>query len=159
MAFWTNFCFARNVFLAEIAVQQKMLFSQNTFFKFELALWTEMAFWQKIVFLPNLIKKSYFSKNWKVWLAFYGWKLSGLFLLAHTALWIWDRSIFSSIKPKHSNNCSVLMFRTIFRAKQVNSGKKGENPKVNKQSLVIFWFEENMGAVSYSFSCIWFVIG
>ena len=45
-----QFFFTRNVILAEIAVQQKMLFSQNTFVKFELALWTEMAFWQELSF-------------------------------------------------------------------------------------------------------------
>ena len=41
-----------------------------------------MAFWYFLarnVLLPNLIKKSYFSKYWKGWLAFNGWKLSGLF--------------------------------------------------------------------------------
>ena len=70
------------------------------------------------------------------------------------AKWIWDNSIFSSIRPKFdkrlfiyfcvfpriylscTKNFFILMSRTIFGATQVNSG---ENTKVNKQSLVMFW--------------------
>ena len=37
------------------------------------------------------------------------------------------------------------MFRTIFGAKQVNSGKDVENTKVNKQLVALFWIiEENI---------------
>ena len=36
------------------------------------------GFLARDIFLTNLIKKSYFSKYWKIWLAFNGWKLSGL---------------------------------------------------------------------------------
>ena len=82
---------------------------------------------------------------------------------------MWDKSIFSSIKPKHdkwlfvyfyvfpriylscTENCSEHQNKTIFGATQVNLG---ENTKVNKQSLVIFWLNwRKYGAVSYSFSC------
>ena len=72
--------FARNVFLAEIAVQQKMLFGQKYFCQVWTGFVDRDGFLARIVFLPNVIKKSYFSKYWKVWLAFDGWKLSGLFL-------------------------------------------------------------------------------
>ena len=68
--------FDRNVFL------QKLLFSRKCFLAKNV--WTGYldrdGFLARNVHLPNLIKKSYFSKYWKVWLAFDGWKLSGLFL-------------------------------------------------------------------------------
>ena len=86
-----------------------------------------------------------------------------------TAKWIWDSFIFSSIKPKYdkqlfvyfcvfpqiylscTENCFILMFRTIFGATQVNSG---ENTKVNKQSLAMFWLNWiKYGSVSHSLSC------
>ena len=78
----------------------------------------------------------------------------------YTAKWIWDSSIFSSIMPKHdqrsffyfcvfphsylfcTENCFILMFRTIYGAKQVRTGK---NRKVYKQPLAMFWLiEENL---------------
>ena len=57
---------ARNVFFAWNGFFGRNFFAaKNTFVKFEVAFWLEMP---------------YFSKYWKVWLAFNGWKLSGLFL-------------------------------------------------------------------------------
>ena len=67
------------------------------------------------------------------------------FIFSHVLTWIYLFCV---------KNCSVLMFRTIFGAKEVNSGKNRENTKVNKQSHVIFWLNwRKYGAVSYSFSC------
>ena len=49
--------------------------------------------------------------------------------------------------------CFLLMFRTIFSTKQVNSGKNRENhKKINKQSRVMFWLNwRKYRAVSYFF--------
>ena len=55
---------ARNGFSAETAFRRKILLSN-----------LKWLFGQKWLFM-NLL---YFSKYWKVWLAFDGWKLSGLF--------------------------------------------------------------------------------
>ena len=91
-----------------------------------------------------------------------------------TAKWIWDSSIFSSIKPKMTSDSLftfvffpflseftcfvpkiVLNIKTIFCKKQVHSGKIGENTKVNKQLVAMFWLNwRNYGSVSYPLSCI-----
>ena len=52
-------------FLLEISFQPIILLSNLIVF-----FWPKMAFW---------LQMPYFSKYWKVWLAFDGWKLSGLF--------------------------------------------------------------------------------
>ena len=63
---------ARNVFFAWNGFFGRNFFAaKNTFVKFEVAFWTKMAFW---------LEMTYFSKYWKVWLAFNGWKLSGLLI-------------------------------------------------------------------------------
>ena len=58
-------------FLAVMAVWQKLLFGQKYFFQNWSAFFARNCFFQ--MNLP------YLSKYWKVWLAFDGWKLSGLF--------------------------------------------------------------------------------
>ena len=79
MGFRTKFfgqrcLFGRNWYSAENAFLGK-----NTFVKFEVAFWPEMSFLLEIFFFQmNLYS---FSKYWKVWLAFNGWKLSGLFFV------------------------------------------------------------------------------
>ena len=70
------FCSTKMSFWQKLLFSRKCLLAKNTFVKFEVAFWPEMTFLARNVFLPNWIKKSYFSKYWKVWL----WKLSGLFL-------------------------------------------------------------------------------
>ena len=56
IAFWTKKKFARNVFLAEIAVSRKWFLAKNTFIKFELALWKEMDFSQELSFCQMWLK-------------------------------------------------------------------------------------------------------
>ena len=59
--------------------------------------------------------------------------------------------VFPRIYLSCIENCSEHQNKTIFGATQVNLG---ENTKVNKQSLVIFWVNlRKYGAVLYSFSC------
>ena len=74
---WSNFL-ARNGFLAVIVFLQKLLLIQKYFC--ENLKW---LFGQKGFFLARngffQMNLPYFSKYWKVWLAFDGWKLSGLF--------------------------------------------------------------------------------
>ena len=84
MAFGQIF-FARIVFLADIAVQQKML-GQKYFCQIWSGFLARNDLLARNVFLPNLIKNAYFSKYWKVWLVFNGWKLSGLFSLISDSL-------------------------------------------------------------------------
>ena len=98
-----------------------------------------------------------------------GWTILAECRQLDTAKWIWDSSIFSSIKPKYdkwlfvyfcvfpriylfcAENCSEHHNKTTFCSKQVNSGK---NTKVNKQSLAMFWLNwRKYGFVSYSLSC------
>ena len=92
-----------------------------------------------------------------------------------TAKWLWDSSIFSSIKPKHDKqlfvyfcvfpvltwiylfclrNCFHLMFRTILVAKQLNSCKNGEKHK-SKHTISCHVLDNwrKYGSVSYSLSC------
>ena len=73
---WSNFL-ARNGFLAVMAFLQKLLFIQKYFCQ----IWS--GFLARNVFLARnsffQMNLPYFSKYWKVWLAFDGWKLSGLF--------------------------------------------------------------------------------
>ena len=91
-----------------------------------------------------------------------------------TAKWIWDSSIFSSIKAKtwqaivclimcFSPNLPVLRQKLFWTSKQNNfwpkTGKFGENPKVNKQSLVMFWLDwKKYGSVSYSLICTYLYV-
>ena len=82
--FLDRFFFARNVFLPEIAVQQKMPLGQKYSFQIWSGFLARSDFLSRNVFLTNLIKKANFSKYWKVWLAFDGWKLSGLLLTKFT---------------------------------------------------------------------------
>ena len=82
--FLDRFFFARNVFLPEIAVQQKMPFGQKYSFQIWSGVLARSDFLSRNVSLTNLIKKANFSKYWKVWLAFDGWKLSGLLLTKFT---------------------------------------------------------------------------
>ena len=50
-----------------------------------------------------------------------------------------------------AKNCFVLMLRTIFGTKQVNSGK---NTKVNKQLVAMFWLNwRKYWSLLYSLSC------
>ena len=58
-------------FLAVMTVWQKLLFGQKYFCQ----IWS--AFFARNGFFP--MNLPYFSKYWKVWLVFNGWKLSGLF--------------------------------------------------------------------------------
>ena len=64
---------ARNGFFAEMAVRQKLLFSQKYFCQ----IWS--GFLARNVFFKWICLMYYFSKYWKLWLAFNGWKLSCLF--------------------------------------------------------------------------------
>ena len=84
--FSARICFsAWNGFSPEILSCQKWLFGRN-YCSAVYAFWPKIiwsnwnCFLARNVFLPNLIVKAYFSKHWKVWLAFNGWKLSGLFI-------------------------------------------------------------------------------
>ena len=60
------------------------------------------GFLARDIFLTNLIKKSYFSKYWKIWLAFDGWKLSGLF---------WIPNVFPHIVSSHECFLPLNSFR------------------------------------------------
>ena len=87
--FGRNCCSAENDFWPKTILSNlKWLLGQKwqwtrMAFKSEIAFLLEIAF-QPIILLSNLIvafwlQMPYFSKYWKVWLAFDGWKLSGLF--------------------------------------------------------------------------------
>jgi hypothetical protein len=78
-----------------------------------------------------------------------------------TAKWIWESSIFYEL----SHNMTWILGRKLFwTSKQYNFWRKtgklnaltGENTKVNKQSVAMFWLNwGKYGSVSYSISCTW----
>ena len=91
-----RFFSARNGFLSEMTFQPEMTFHPEMTFQTEMASWQILlkrlicdlqkssfrqdihVFTMEFFFQMNL---PYFLKYWKVWLAFNGWKLSGLFSL------------------------------------------------------------------------------
>ena len=59
--------------------------------------------------------------------------------------------VFTWIYLFWAQNCSKHQIKTIFGAKQVNSGKNGEKHKVNKHLAAMFWLDwRNYGAVQFS---------
>ena len=107
MSFGQTWLFSQKVFQAEIASNenwtnsflfgQKWLFGQTWLFdrngiqsehKKLVSVWPEIVFFAKNDFFARndfaKFKMTYFLKYWKVWLAFDGWKLSGLFVLSLT---------------------------------------------------------------------------
>ena len=109
MAFKSKNCFsARNGFLPELAVRQKLLFSQKYFCQIWSGFLARHGFLARNGFLQTNLP--YFSKYWKVWLAFNGWKLSGLFFSSQSPkgtvyfiLTSFDRRVKRSPPRKKSN--------------------------------------------------------
>ena len=96
MAFRPKMAFRPEMtFWPEMALRLKTILSNSKWLLGQKWQWTKMAFkseiaflleisFQPIILLSNLIvafwlQMPYFSKYWKVWLAFDGWMLSGLF--------------------------------------------------------------------------------
>ena len=81
---------------------------------------------------------------------------------SNTAKWIWDSSIFSSIKPKHDNQSFVYfcVFPRIYlfcaencseHQNKIIQVRMGKNTKVNKQLAGMFWLNwRKHGSVWYS---------
>ena len=71
-----------------------------------------------------------------------------------TAKWIWDISIFSSIKPKLDIRLFVDSAKQFYEHSMQKLAKTGKYTKINKQSHVKFWLNwRKYKTVSYSFSC------
>ena len=83
---WSNFL-ARNSVLAVMAFLHKLLIIQ----KYLCQIWSSFKA-RKGFFQMNL---PYFSKYWKVWLAFDGWKLSGLLMI----FFLFSRRFFRKFCP------------------------------------------------------------
>ena len=108
--------------------------AKNTFVKFEVAFWPEMGFlaWNGF-FQMNL---PYFSKYWKVWLAFDGWKLSGLFVLFFsnilTDFWSFD----FKLQVSHYSEPNVKIVRIDKTSEPLGATVKNE-PDGSTDSVVV----------------------
>ena len=98
MAFRPKMAFRPEMtFWPEMALRSKTILSNSKWLLGQKWQWTRMAFKSKIAFLLEIayrpiillsnlfaafwLQMPYFSKYWKVWLTFDGWKLSGLLKL------------------------------------------------------------------------------